>query len=199
MYENWDPCRFHENWTNLHFDLFSVINHLMHHAWISSRSLWSRRWSSKETILRYRTQSSAKRRMLEEILPGMSLIKIRKSRGPRTEPWGTPEVTSAREDEELLFVVNWVREEKKSRIQERMRGSIPWHESLASGQRGRKPSKSPKIGHQFGGWIQNWCITRGWILRAASHKTVPYQTVLLVVKDVISLKMRYNIWVDNML
>ena len=44
---------------------------------------------------RYTTQSSAKRLTLEFSPTGKSLMYMRKSRGPNTLPWGTPDSTSA--------------------------------------------------------------------------------------------------------
>ena len=38
-------------------------------------------------------QSSTKRRSLDVIPVGRSLMNVRKSNGPRTVPWGTPEGT----------------------------------------------------------------------------------------------------------
>ena len=43
----------------------------------------------------YKTQSSAKRRTDDLILPGRSLINIKKRTGPKTDPWGTPDKTGS--------------------------------------------------------------------------------------------------------
>ena len=51
-------------------------------------------------------QSSAKRRRLEDMPVGKSLMYIRNSKGPRTLPSGTPDVTSQREEVKLLADVN---------------------------------------------------------------------------------------------
>lgn len=56
------------------------------------RSLCNSSWSFKELICLYSKQSSAKRRTVDERPSAMLLIKIKNSMGPRTEPWGTPEV-----------------------------------------------------------------------------------------------------------
>lgn len=57
-------------------------------------------------IGRYRTQSSAKRRILDDTLTGRSLIYMRKSSGPSTEPCGTPDKTGDRDEENELVETN---------------------------------------------------------------------------------------------
>lgn len=52
-------------------------------------------------------QSSANILIVEDTLCGRSLIKMRKSKGPKMLPCGTPEVTSVKEDEKLFAMVNW--------------------------------------------------------------------------------------------
>ena len=50
-------------------------------------------------MLRYRMQSSAKRRIVLLLASsGRSLMYIKNSMGPRTVPWGTPERTGWEED-----------------------------------------------------------------------------------------------------
>src|SRR5215470_6722072 len=57
-------------------------------------------WSSAVTISRYKTVSSANKRISLDKSLHKSLIKRRKSRGPRTLPWGTPDVTGFNDDEQ---------------------------------------------------------------------------------------------------
>ena len=48
-------------------------------------------------------KSSAKSLMVEFMLSAMSLMYIKNNVGPRTVPWGTPEVTSAGSKVNLLL------------------------------------------------------------------------------------------------
>ena len=43
---------------------------------------------------------------------GKSLMKIKNSRGPNMDPWGTPYKISRREEEVLLSLTNWWRLER---------------------------------------------------------------------------------------
>lgn len=63
---------------------------------------------------RYITQSSANKLIEDETLAGRSFINIRKSRGPNTEPWGTPDVTEDKDDEVSFTKTNWDRLVKKA-------------------------------------------------------------------------------------
>ena len=45
-----------------------------------------------------RKVSSANNFTYREVASGRSLIKIRKSRGPKMEPWGTPNKISSKDD-----------------------------------------------------------------------------------------------------
>ena len=59
-----------------------------------SRSFWSDLQLSVLLIGRYMKQSSANRRIGEEMDFVISLMKVRNSKGPITLPWGTPDMTS---------------------------------------------------------------------------------------------------------
>lgn len=61
---------------------------------------------------------------MDERLSGKSLMYIRKSNGPITLPWGTPDVTSQRLDEMSLINVSCSRAERKLRSQDRINESI---------------------------------------------------------------------------
>ena len=50
-------------------------------------------WSSCDSIFLYRRQSSANKRTCDDTAKGKSFIWHKKSRGPKTVPWGTPEST----------------------------------------------------------------------------------------------------------
>lgn len=66
--------------------IFSQWNNL-------SRSFWRTEQSCKLLIAKYTAVSSATRRTWDVIELGRSFIYMRKSKGPSTEPWGTPDVT----------------------------------------------------------------------------------------------------------
>ena len=51
-----------------------------------------------DAIGMYITQSSVNKRTVDDVWSAKSLMKIRKSRGPNTEPWGTPDFTAAESD-----------------------------------------------------------------------------------------------------
>lgn len=73
---------------SLVLDVFKDINHEEHQAVTASRSVCKESRSASLLILRYITQSSANNRIRDETHLGRSLMKIKKSRGPRTLPWG---------------------------------------------------------------------------------------------------------------
>lgn len=58
-----------------------------------SRSIWSCLVSASVVMVLYRRQSSANNLALDFTLKGISLMYAKKSSGPRTIPWGTPDVT----------------------------------------------------------------------------------------------------------
>ena len=64
------------------------------HCCSLSKSACKASASEVSWIVRYIRQSSAKSLVVEDAIPGRSLIKTKKSRGPRTVPWGTPDVTN---------------------------------------------------------------------------------------------------------
>ena len=55
---------------------------------LKSSCNWRQSWIDLK--VRYMMLSSAKSQVLEVTVSGRSLINIRKSKGPRTVPWGTP-------------------------------------------------------------------------------------------------------------
>ena len=70
-----------------------------------------------EFILRYMKLSSAKRRILDWTFSFMSLMYSKKSIGPRTEPCGTPDVTSVMSDRAPLTETRCLRFDRKDVIQ----------------------------------------------------------------------------------
>lgn len=75
--------------------VFAAMPHFSHHSDMLFKLKSSSLWSSTELIARNTTQSSANSLIW---VPGvtmvtMSFIYKRKSKGPKTLPWGTPEVT----------------------------------------------------------------------------------------------------------
>ena len=76
--------------------------------------------------------SSAKRRMQEGdlICLGRSLMKRRKRRGTRTDPWGTPEVTGVGCDEDPFMTTEKVLSSSHDWIHRVMRGWRPKVPSL---------------------------------------------------------------------
>lgn len=52
--------------------------------------------------------------MVETTNTGRSLMNIKKSKAPSTDPWGTPDVTGSVLDSRLLTDVNCEREERNS-------------------------------------------------------------------------------------
>ena len=70
-----------------------------------------------EFNLRYIMLSSANRRILDLMFPLMSLMYSKKSIGPRTEPCGTPDVTSVVSDRAPLTETRCLRFDRKDVIQ----------------------------------------------------------------------------------
>ena len=58
-----------------------------------SRSFCSTVPSSKPPIVRYTAVSSTKSRTCDDSFSGSSFLNTRNRIGPKTEPWGTPELT----------------------------------------------------------------------------------------------------------
>ena len=68
--------------------------HLFFHSAIASRSCCRTAQSLRSCIGLYTMQASANKRILEMILSGRSFMNSRNSKGPSTEPCGTPLTTS---------------------------------------------------------------------------------------------------------
>ena len=94
-----------------HFFGLKDISHLWDHSTTVSRSCCNPSASSFPPICRNRIQSSANNFMLEFTPSPMSLIYSKKSNGPSTVPWGTPEATWTSDDALhplQLFAYGWL-------------------------------------------------------------------------------------------
>ena len=81
----------------LHFLGLNLSCHLFCHACSCMRSCSS--WQSRTDFTDlYITQSSANSRTVDVVCSARSLMKIRKSSGPSTDPCGTPDFTDAGPD-----------------------------------------------------------------------------------------------------
>lgn len=118
--------------TSFVLEWFRIICHDEHQVLIESRSVCKYWWSVSLLMALYTTQSSANSLILEDTQLGKSLINIRKSRGPSTLPWGTPDVTWAIEELEPLTAVDWTRDERKSLIHAKTWGLILRCDNLSS-------------------------------------------------------------------
>ena len=105
-----------------------VVNHIMERVTLSRKHLLALKaschfsdqttnllrspWSTSALLMLltnpYRTLSSANRPNSEVIWRPMSLMYSKNITGPRTVPWGTPEVTVTGEDCEPLTTTFWV-------------------------------------------------------------------------------------------
>ena len=110
-------------YTNIHFDFgcvsFSLISQLLVHDTLKlicqrlahfenwSISIWMMHWSSRDVTCLYKRESSAKRRKVDLMSLFISFI-IRKSRGPRTILWGTPETTGSLREWDPSTTTLWV-------------------------------------------------------------------------------------------
>lgn len=108
----------------LHLVTLRFISHVLHQSETRLRSPWRRTLSSSLVILRYKTQSSANSFMDDLMLLARSLMQTKKSKGPKTEPCGTPDLTAQGFEEQLLAVTYWVRLVRKHSIHFRVLGSI---------------------------------------------------------------------------
>ena len=65
--------------------------------------------SSSQQIVPYNNASSAKSLTVELRLSGKSFIYIKNSSGPKTVPWGTPDVVTTGADDAPSITTDWVR------------------------------------------------------------------------------------------
>ena len=64
--------------------------------------------SSSQQIVPYNRASSAKSLTVELRSSGESFLYIKNSSGPRTVPWGTPDVVTAGADDAPSVTTDWV-------------------------------------------------------------------------------------------
>lgn len=100
------------------------MSHVLHQIEMELRSCWREVISPSQVISRKITQSSANKWILEVMQDGKSLMYIRKSSGPSTEPCGTPEWTALGSELTLLTETNWERFFRKHSSHVRSLGSI---------------------------------------------------------------------------
>ena len=91
-------CRACVHLIMLHLALLNFSCHLSPHSCSWLRSSWRTLQSWTLANCLYITQSSANRRTVDDVCSAKSLLKIRKSSGPNTEPCGTPDFTAAASD-----------------------------------------------------------------------------------------------------
>ena len=82
----------------LHLAMLNLSCHLSSHSCSLLRSSWKTLQSWTLAIYLYITQSSANRRTVDDVCSAKSLIRIRKSSSPNTEPCSTPDFTAAASD-----------------------------------------------------------------------------------------------------
>ena len=100
----------------LHFWRWNAISQLVSHSANLLRS-FSASQSDWSLICLYTMESSAKCLVFEAILSGRSVIKRTKSKGPSTDPWGTPLITDTLSDELASTTTRCVRSVGKDAIQ----------------------------------------------------------------------------------
>ena len=100
-----------------HVGLLNFSFHLISHSCSWLGSSWRTLQSWMLAICLYITQSSANRRTVDDVCSSKSLMKIRKSSGPDTEPWGTPDFTAAASDVSPSTTTLCVRPSKNDLIQ----------------------------------------------------------------------------------
>ena len=88
-----------EKFTDSDFAGLNLTSHFVAHWWIFDRSEFN--WVAASiglSTMIYRLVSSAKS-LIEELMSStISLMYKRKRKGPRTEPWGTPEFTDVQSE-----------------------------------------------------------------------------------------------------
>ena len=94
------------------------------------RSSCKEMWSLMELISLYSKQSSAKRRTFDVTESGRSFMWHRKSSGPRTVPWGTPESTLVDSDADPSSTTRIVLLVRKLVSQDKVVPCTPYDESL---------------------------------------------------------------------
>ena len=89
---SWNRMNFVGNFRYSHFDGLKTILHLLAHCSRVFKSVCSWWQSSGDLMVEYNNTSLAYNLILHFIFSGRSFIK-QKSKGAKTEPYGTPEVT----------------------------------------------------------------------------------------------------------
>ena len=113
-------------WMTSHLDGLNDICHFCCHSSREARSDCRTSVSAGLSILLYSNVSSANNLAVEWTASGRSLMYARKSRGPKTLPWGTPERTRALVDRQPSRAPCCVRLDRKSRIHVRVVPFMAW-------------------------------------------------------------------------
>ena len=136
----------------LHLALLNFSCHLFSYSCSWLRSSWRTLQSWTLTICLYITPSSTNKRTVDDECSVKSLMKIRKSSGPNTEPWGTPDFTSAASDISPFTTTLCVHPSKNDVIQFcktlNVYHNFPLLLAVFHVLRYRQPLRSPKLIYQ---------------------------------------------------
>ena len=154
----------------LHFFASNFIPHDVPQSFSASRSLWNWIWSWMDLMFLYTRQSSANKCtwVWGSTTDGRSLMNNRKSNGPMTVPWGTPERILAWLDVLPSTTTACVRSRKKPLIHCAISPSMPNILSLFSSlpwgtlSKAFAKSKIPTSVCNFTAYLR---MRRSWIVR----------------------------------
>ena len=117
-------------WITWHLPGLNSISQVLSQCWRDFKSGWSTWLSCMLVTVRYTAVSSANNLTWDWMFSGRSLMYNKKRSGPRTEPWGTPEVTLTSSDDSPSSTTVWVRPIRNDWIQFKVFPFTPKQESL---------------------------------------------------------------------